>query len=329
MRVLWPHPFSPDLKNASVFMSPLVEPLQKMGVEVELFYIGAARNNPLAAIKVFFDLRKAAASSDIVHAQYGSLCGLVAAFLPGRKIISLRGSDMYPVSVGPFKFRFHLMISRLMTAIALPFYQRVVVMSNDMKRILTRDNAKRHVTTITDGIDLNLFTPGTRDIARERLGIDQNGKYILFTTLHDYNPVKRKYLAQAAVSVAQRKYPDVKILMPVNVNHEEMVDYMNASNLSLITSTHEGWPNCIKESLACNVPFVSTDVSDLREVAARNPSCKVVTAADPELLGQAIVEVLEDNKPVGDLRGEVQSFEIHACAASLKSLYEALLAAEA
>ena len=39
---------------------------------------------------------------------------------------------------------------------------------------------------------------------------------------------------------------------------------MNACDVALLTSIHEGSPQFIKEALACNRPIVSTDVGDVR-----------------------------------------------------------------
>jgi teichuronic acid biosynthesis glycosyltransferase TuaC len=49
------------------------------------------------------------------------------------------------------------------------------------------------------------------------------------------------------------------------VPHEEVPIWLNASNVVLLTSLHEGSPNVVKEALACNIPVVSVDVGDVRE----------------------------------------------------------------
>src|SRR5262249_6392957 len=56
---------------------------------------------------------------------------------------------------------------------------------------------------------------------------------------------------------------------------EKIPLYMNASNVLLLASVHEGSPNVVKEAMACNVPIVSTDVGDVREVIGRTEGCSV------------------------------------------------------
>jgi len=48
---------------------------------------------------------------------------------------------------------------------------------------------------------------------------------------------------------------------------------MNAANLLVLTSFHEGSPNVIKESMACNLPIVSTNVGDVKQVIERVDGC--------------------------------------------------------
>jgi len=49
------------------------------------------------------------------------------------------------------------------------------------------------------------------------------------------------------------------------VQHEEVPLWLNAADVLLLCSLHEGSPNIIKESLACECPVVATDVGDVAE----------------------------------------------------------------
>ncbi len=305
-------------------MDPLVEPLARQGVEVVPFYIGRVRHNPFAICKVFMSLRAASQSCDIVHAQYGSLCGFITAFLTNKKkVISLRGSDVYPVSVGSLWFRTRLLVSRILTALSLPFFDRIIVMSKDMERLAKKPFVSASVYVIPDGIDLDKFKPMDKAQARSQIGIAPDALEILYVSLAHDNPIKRKDLAEKAMAVARRSLPNARLLAPLNIDHDLMPAYVNASDLILCTSTHEGWPNCVKETLACNVPFVATDISDLKDVAARQPVCRVADA-DAQALGQAIVDVLQDGRKM-DLRSEVRDMDVNHTATRLKSLYQSLL----
>ena len=60
----------------------------------------------------------------------------------------------------------------------------------------------------------------------------------------------------------------VELLHVHDVDNSMIPFYLNAADLLLLTSVREG-VNVIKEAMACNCPFVATDVGDIREVAVR------------------------------------------------------------
>ena len=64
--------------------------------------------------------------------------------------------------------------------------------------------------------------------------------------------------------------------MPQDVPHYIMPLYMNACDVLLLTSLHEGSPNVVKEALACNLPVVSVPVGDIPERIGRVPGCVVL-----------------------------------------------------
>lgn len=324
-RVLWTHNFDPAHPGAGVFMYTLADAVRAAGVDVELRYLGNLRQ-PSTIWRALTTLRREAAGFDLVHAQFGSLCGLMSSICGVPKLLTLRGSDLYYLTDGPWGLRLHGRLAHFMTRLSLYRYERVIVMSNCMKDFLSTYFEKKCVEVVPDGIDLSLFQPVSRDLARIRLGCAGNDRpWVLFPTMHASNPIKRTELAVEAIRYLTKWRPDVEFKLVTNVPHQKMPYLINASSVVLMTSAHEGWPNIIKEALACNVPFVSTDVSDLKHIAAVEDACSVVDP-EPELLAKALLYAI--GSPRSDsLRTHVSDMDHAATAARIVRLYEQVVAA--
>ncbi|CAN0573944.1 unnamed protein product [Ectocarpus sp. 12 AP-2014] len=107
-----------------------------------------------------------------------------------------------------------------------------------------------------------------------------------------------------------------------NIAHEQVCDFMKGMDVLLLTSTHEGWPNVVKEMLALNKPFVSTDVSDLVNIANQTKSCFVCND-DPIELSEALKKSLL--APKEDLRRFVLNFSMDNSISSYKRIYNKYL----
>lgn len=323
IKVLWTHTFSPAAQNSGIFMFQLIEPLREQGVEVIPVYIGGIKRNPLKFICSIPEIIQKARGCDLVHAQYGSMCGLLSIFLPKKKILSLRGSDWYGIAGSGLKIKLHSFLATAMSNISVPFYKKIIVMSERMAKEVKDKHLNSSVCSLADGIDLQKFSPMDKITARKKLGIDENSPYILFTSNDKNNQVKRIWLALEAVEIAKKTFPNLKILIAEGIEHNLMPLYVNACDLTVLTSSHEGWPNCIKEALACNVPFVATDVSDLKDIATNTTDCKVVNA-DAEKIAQAIIEVLKFDGE-HNLRTFVSNMNIDEYTQKLKSIYTEII----
>jgi len=97
--------------------------------------------------------------------------------------------------------------------------------------------------------------------------------------------------------------------------------FVNMVDLILLTSTHEGWPNIVKEGLACNIPFVSTDVSDLSEIAAIEPSC-FVCEANKNILAESIVKSIKTRHDEKNLVKHIKEMEIEKVVDNLINVYK-------
>jgi len=159
------------------------------------------------------------------------------------------------------------------------------VKSAEMKRKLGLASAQ----IIPNGVDLNAFRPLDRNEARKALGLDPEKKYVLFP----YDPAeqrKRYDLIRAAVAEAQFSNPELEILHVRGVPRERMPLYMNAADLLLLASIFEGSPNAVKEAMAVNLPVVSVDVGDVRELLGQTEGCLIVPR-DTKAMAGKIVEV--------------------------------------
>lgn len=323
MRILWTHNFDPAIANHGTFMHAFADGMRRQGTEIELLYLGRL-TSPRALREARQRVADVSPSFDIVHAQTGGAVGLASSAARSRaKVVSLRGSEWYRYREHWNREAVHALVSVAMTKAALRAYDEVVVMSARMQREVRSWRSSLFVHCIPDPIDIGLFRPMDRMQARAALGRpDDTGKWVLFTTLSRSNPIKRVGLAEAAVAVANGIRGDVRLEVATGLQHHEMPVFVSACDIALSTSVHEGWPNAIKEALACNVPFVATDVSDLATIARMEPSCRVCPP-DPVALGRALCEVLA--MPPGPLRRHVEPMAPDIAAASLLEVYEAVL----
>ena len=328
MKIAWVHSFDKKAnKNAGVFMFQLLEDISKKGFIVDEFYTG--KINLFSIIPVFFKLRRKLKNYDLIHAQYGSGCGLVVSFLKGPKILTLRGSDWY-ISKKSNNIReyIHTRLSVYMTYFSIYRYEKVITMSkkmgNEFKNKFPQLESK--VYTIMDGIDLMKFTPKNR--FEERLKFfktEDKSPWVLFSSVDDHNPLKRHYLAKKAFNIAKEKEPDLKLKFMNNIAHNDVPSFISCSNVIILTSTHEGWPNIIKEGLALNVPFVSSNVSDLKTIAVVEESCTVVDEEKDEFLfasklADGILNAIKNENQ--DLRKHTKEMQIDCAIDHIINIYK-------
>jgi teichuronic acid biosynthesis glycosyltransferase TuaC len=326
MRILWVHNVPPGLESAGQFIFTLADAMREVGTAVDLFSTGSLRSvMRLAAARR--KVSKLSEDYDLVHAQFGTACAYAAARSRCPRIVSLRGTEMLGCDTGPLWCRMHGVASRWLTHSSIHRFHRVIVMSHRMRDDLSRvHNRASGVEILPDGIDLAKFAPMDRSHARRELGFAGDTRpWVLFASLRTNNPVKRSELALAAFRRASVRRPDLVLKTLSGRPHQEVPLWMSASNVLLLTSTREGWPNVVKESLACNVPFVATDVSDLKRISDQEPSC-FVGPANPDALAEGILNAI--GAPSSEsLRRQVQFMERTAIARRLCEIYEMSLVA--
>jgi glycosyltransferase involved in cell wall biosynthesis len=143
---------------------------------------------------------------------------------------------------------------------------------------------------IPGGIDLELFKPMPQAQAREQLNLHPDKPLVLFVG-SPQNAVKRHYLAQATIDILKTSR-DVELIVATGVLPDQIPVYMNAADVLLVTSKHEGSPNVVKEAMACNLPIVSVDVGDVKERLRNVTECTVINSSNPSDLAPSLEKTL-------------------------------------
>jgi teichuronic acid biosynthesis glycosyltransferase TuaC len=318
MRVLmitseWP---SVETPNAVPFVVRQVEFLRRAGIDVDVFHFRGARN-PLNYFFNWIKFRRQMFSKkyDIIHAQWGQ-SGIMA--LPKRLplVVTFRGDDLEGIVGKNGKYTIAGNILRLVSQTVAFFADEVIVVSLNLAKKLRG----RSYNLIPSGLDLTLFCQQDKLAARRILNLPEDEKIILFGG-NPLEPKKRFSLAQEAVVMIEEHFPGIRLIPAQGINHIKMPIYMNASDVLLLVSYHEGSPNVVKEALACNLPVVSTDVGDVRERIGDVNGCILCENDRPETIAMALSNVLNKGERI-DGRQKVLDLDENILIQKLISVYE-------
>jgi teichuronic acid biosynthesis glycosyltransferase TuaC len=246
MRVLlvtnmWPSAERPAL---GVFVRDQVEALREIdGVELELYAFQGGGASDYARAARGVSRRFRGTRFDVVHAHYGLTAWCALAVRGAPHLVTFHGTDLEHRTVGPLSRA----VARLVEAPA------TVTARLGRSRLPGAGRARR-VAVLPCGVNMDRFTPEDRAAARERLGLDRAGRYLLFPA-DPGRPEKRHDRARALADAA-----GAELLTYEGRRPGEVPSLVNASNAVLATSEREGFGLAPLEALACDVPVLATDV---------------------------------------------------------------------
>jgi glycosyltransferase involved in cell wall biosynthesis len=271
MRVLvvtnmWP---SPERPHWGAFVKSQADSLAAAGCENTLHEIRGWRSTG-EYWKALWEIPRAAAAcgAELVHAHYG-LSGAAAMRVRLPLVVSFCGDDLLGRTApgrpgdsgGPrltLKSRALIPVSRRAARRA----DGVIVKTEEMRRVL-RDVPDVHV--IPNGVDLARFVPEPREAARAALGWRTAGHVLLFAA--DRAEERKNWpLAEATRAALAARGLDVRLEAVHGRPQSDMVRAMNAADVLLLPSFHEGSPNVVKEAMALGLPVVAAPVGDCADL---------------------------------------------------------------
>ncbi len=284
---LWP---TEAHASYGVWVESHVRAMAEQGISVRVHFINghdsrrAYARSALRMLRMNFEPRQ----YDLVHAQSGFSGALallqrrvpvLTTFMGSCDLLGDPGLDWQV----PLKSRVETAIFRQLAR----WFDRTITMSAEMERALPASVRTRN-SVVPHGVDRSLFRPRPQAAAREQLGWSAQARVVLFVG-HTEN--KRFDLALSVVEIARADFPDLQLKQCAHVPQREVPMWMNAADVLIVTSNVEGSPNMVKEAMACELPIVSVDVGDVREVVEGTRNCRIA-ARDPQALGAALCEVL-------------------------------------
>jgi teichuronic acid biosynthesis glycosyltransferase TuaC len=309
MRVLmltnmYPHEADPSF---GTFVYEQVRALRALGVDIDVLFVNgrASRWNYLLGYLRFWR-QLYYVRYDLIHAHY-VFSGLIARAQVGLPIVQ---SFHAPGQMHTYQ---GWLCKRL-----APWVDEIIVTSAQHKALLGHERA--HI--IPCGVDLELFKPRPRDEARAELGWDVGRKIVAW--VGDPRREKRLDLAYATYELLRRRREDVELKVVSKVPHEAIPTYLNAADVLLLTSDHEGSPVVIKEAMACNLPIVSTAVGDVPEVIGGVEGC-FLAEHTPEDLADKVERALAFGRRTRG-REAIAHLQTQEEARKILALYEGVLA---
>lgn len=286
------------------FIADQMYALRKQGVDIDYFLIkGKGMSGYLKNYKKLLSKMKIY-SPDIIHAHYG-LSGLFANMQRKKPVITtFHGCDINVPKL------------RLISKVADKLSAKSIFISTYLAEKLN----KKKPIVIPCGLDFDIFFPMDKSESREKLGLQNDKKYILFSSSFS-NEVKNFPLAKKAVEELDMQ--NVEILELKGYNREEVAILMNAVDLVLLTSLREGSPQFIKEAMGSNTPIVSVDVGDVKDVISDTAGCFLAKNNSKDISLKVKEALAFKGKTNG--RESINDFDNSIIAKNIISLYKTIL----
>ena len=277
-----------------------------------------------AALADVAALQRAGWQPDLIDAHYLYPDSVAAAIVAERLnlplVITARGTDVNLLArmPGPGK-RIQWAAQRASAVIA--------VSSRLKQALLDLGVAASKLVVLRNGVDTEVFRPTDRNAARVRFGFDSQPIAVCVGNL-----VEEKGFELAIDALVQM--PDWQLLIvgdgPARVHlaehalrggvagrvrfhpnmpQRELADAYSAADVLLLTSTREGWPNVVLESLACGTPVVAVDVGAVDEMLADQAVGRIVVERDAVQLAGAVKDLMLSRPDRDRTRAHARQFD--------------------
>ena len=279
---------------------------------------------------------------DVVDAHYfypdGVAAARVADALGLPLTISARGTDIN--LIGDIPFARKRMLDAAQRAQAL-----IAVSSALSLKMIALGMPADRIHVFRNGVDADLFAPVGRSEARRRIGLRDDGRWIV--GVGNFVPEKgfdlliratamlddaRLLLVgegperSALESLAQMVAPG-RVEFRANVAQPELRYVYAASDALGLPSLREGWPNVLLEAIACGTPVAASPVGGIPEILRDGAPGRLVSERTPDAWRAALRGILDASMQPEAVRRHALAFGWDEVVTRQAALYERVVAA--
>jgi glycosyltransferase involved in cell wall biosynthesis len=307
-------------------------------------------------LRFYIEARRAAAQADLLDAHFALYAAaplLLGAARRRPAVFHFHGPWAEESRVGHDGARVRHALRKALERSALRRAQAHIVLSGAFRRVLVEQYrvSPWNVHVWPPGVALDVFTPGDRAQARERLGLPEDafvavcvrrlvprmgidGLLEAWGRTRDELPPGATLLlvgdGPLAETYAERcTEPSLagRVRLLGRVGDEQLIDAYRAADVAVVpTLAFEGFGLVVLEAAACGTPTIVTDVGGLPEAAGPLDPSLVVSGADAAALGTRLVAGARGQLPSREQsRSYAERFSWRALAERHRSLYRDLL----
>ena len=234
--------------------------------------------------------------------------------------------------------------------------QRIIVATERERGDLVRycGASAEGISVIPCGVNMELFQPVDREVARRELGFAGDEKHVLFVgRIEPLKGVDRLLKVMTRLSDPkvrlwiiggdERSRQEVERLqnLAVGLNIQEQVNFLglvrqselpqfySAADVCVIPSHYESFGLVVLESLACGTPVVAADVGGARSIIRQGKTGYVVSGNAPYLLAPKIERILSRPQPnaesINSMRASIARYSWSNIATAMVAEYRAVI----
>ena len=180
--------------------------------------------------------------------------------------------------------------------------------------------AKANILTINNPIDLEYFKPLNKPQARKRLGLSAHKFYLSFGAANVQDERKGRSYLQEALQIFSTWVEDTKnvellifgkamseffealpfqahIFGNLSSTSSTLLDVYNASDVFILPSLQDNFPNTILEAMACGIPCIAFDTGGIPEMIDHQKNGYLAQYKNSHALAEGLQYIYENADP--------------------------------